>query len=302
MTMPDCHALQQAVFEAGDAARALAARPDLAAHRDGCAACRTWLEAFARGVEDAGRLPNLSAGVVARTGTTACARARTLLGAAYDEPLAALDRTLVDGHLETCEACRAVAAAMAEAAAALPGLAEIDPGPAFTARVLAATSRRPVVGRLADRWRAAWAGLVSRPRFALEAAYALTLVLVLVGGNPLSAWERTVAQVPPIARAHVMERLGALDQAIDQAIDSRVGAWRDRAVLPAGPDRSMAAGASGWLDRARQTWDAAFGAASAWMGRLAAEVEALARRLREWSTDLFSSPTEPPAGAARSRQ
>jgi predicted anti-sigma-YlaC factor YlaD len=298
MNTLDCQAFEQAVFEAGGLARALAARPDLAAHRDGCAACRAWAERFARGVEDAGRLTDLPAGVVARTGGTACARARALLGAAFDEPLAALDGALVAGHLETCAACRAVASAMDEAAAALPGLAEIDPGPAFTARVLAATSRRRAGGRVVDRWRAAWAALVGRPRFALEAAYALTLVLILVGGNPLKAWERTVAQVRPIARAHVAERIGALGQ----AIDARVVAWRDHAAPGPATDRAVTAGARSWLDRARQAWDDAFGVAGAWMRRLIDGVETFAGRIREWGVDLFSSPTEPPAPPARSRQ
>lgn len=301
MNTLDCQAFQQAVFEAGDPARALEARPEVAAHLDGCAACREWAAAFARGVEDAGRLTGLPAGVVARTGGTACARARALLGAAFDEPPAALDRALVAGHLETCAACRAVASAMDEAAAALPDLAEIDPGPAFTARVLAATSRRRAGGRVADRWRAAWAALVGRPRFALEAAYTLTLVLVLVGGNPLKAWESTVAQVRPIARAQVAERFGALNQ----AIDARVGAWRDRAAPGPAPEVTVTAGARSWLDRARQAWDDAFGVAGAWMSRLIEGVETLASRIRQWSLDLLTgptAPTEPPAPAARSRQ
>jgi len=149
-----------------------------------------------------------------------------------------------------------------------------------------------------DRWRAAWAALVGRPRFALEAAYALTLVLILVGGNPLKAWERTVAQVRPIAQANVAGRLGAIDRAIDAGVSS----WRERATPRAAVDRTVTAGARSWLDRARQTWDDAFGAAGAWMSRLIDGVETLVSRIREWSVDLFSSPTEPPAPAARSRQ
>ena len=221
-----------------------------------------------------------------------------LLGAAFDEPLAAPDRTLVAGHLEACAACRAVAAALDEAATALPELAEVDPGPAFTARVLAATSRRRAGGRFADRWRAAWAALVGRPRFALEAAYALTLVLVLAGGNPLAAWERTVAQVRPIARAHVT---GGSAPSIGQSTRASAhGATGPRG----GPsvDRSVTADARSWLNRARQAWDDAFGVAGAWMSRLIDGVETLASRIREWSVDLFASPTEPPAPAARSRQ
>ena len=251
---------------------------------------------FARGVEDAGRLPNLSTAVVARTGSTACARARTLLGAAFDEPLAAPDRTLVAGHLETCAACRAVAAALDEAATALPELAEVDPGPAFTARVLAATSRRPVVGRLSGPLARgvgrAREPAALRPRGRLRAD---ARARSSPGATRSPAWERTVARVRA-ARSHARRwrRLPVLDQ----AIDARVGAWRDRAWRGAPPvDCSVTADARSWLDCARQAWDDAFGVAGAWMSRLIDGVETLASRIREWSVDLFASPTEPPAPA-----
>lgn len=297
MSTTDCQTLQQAVFEAGDPARALAARPDLAAHADTCAACRDWLVSFAQGVDAAGRLPHLGERVVARTAGAACARARDLLGAAFDEPLDRVARALVDAHLETCPACRDVAAAMDEAVSALPALAEIDPGPAFTRRVLAATSRRPAGRRAGDRWRAAWTALVARPRFALEAAYVLTLVLVLLAGSPLSAWQRTMAQVKPVARTEVVSRIGGLDQ----AIGSHLAAWRD-SVSRSDAVRPSPSGGPAWLNWIRQTVDAAIGAAGTWMRGLVAEIEALANGLQKWMGALLHGSTEPAAAAARSRQ
>jgi predicted anti-sigma-YlaC factor YlaD len=297
MRTPDCQALEQAVFETDDPARMLATRPDLAAHVHDCAGCREWLETFARGMDVAERLPDFRRAVVARTVGTACRRVRDLLGAAFDEPLATVERTLVDAHLEACESCRSVAATMREAAAVLPALAEVDPGPAFTWRVLAATSRRAVAGRPTDRWRRAWVALVGRPRFALEAAYALTLVLILVAGSPLSAWERTVARVEPLARTHVLVTIGALDK----TIDAHVGVWKDSlphatAVVPA------SSGGSGWLGMIREAFDALIDAAGAWMRQLVATVETLAHGLRQWTLDFFSGTREPASTAARSPQ
>jgi hypothetical protein len=129
------------------------------------------------------------------TGEGACRRAETLLCAYVDAELTGDDRELLEGHLAHCEACRALAGALARSAEVLPSLAELDPGPDFTVAVLDATTRRASakgLGRLVAWWEA-WQ---ARPRFAMELAYVATLVLVLVVGNPApvlqAASERTV--------------------------------------------------------------------------------------------------------------
>ena len=71
----------------------------------------------------------------------ACAP-RSLLPDLTDGALADLDRQLVQAHLEHCAPCRSLAVTMGWAGPVLPQLAVVDPGPAFTAAVLARTSRR----------------------------------------------------------------------------------------------------------------------------------------------------------------
>ena len=134
--------------------------------------------------------------VLASTSGSACPRARLLLGGIPDAPLAPIDRTLVEAHLERCEACRVLAAALPAVIEALPALAEADPGPGFTARVMDATVRsaaRTPPAPWRDRWLGWWDALAARPRIAWEAAYVLTLVLVLVVGDPVKAWDSAAA-------------------------------------------------------------------------------------------------------------
>ncbi len=297
MTTAECLALQQAVFEAGDGLALLARRPDLAAHHDACPGCQAWLAAFAGGVEMAAGDVGFAESVMAQTAGGACGRARDLAAAALDGPLASVEGALVAAHLESCAACQAVVEAMTASVAALPELAEIDPGPAFTARVLAMTSRRPARARAFDWWRPRWAALVSRPRFALEAAYALTLVLVLAAGNPLAAFEWTAARVEPL-----VERAGGPSEALD-AIDARVQALRERVTGGAAVVDESAGLAATWADWARQTWDDLVGSVSAGLSRTAAAVESAVTRVRQWTREVFggvqSTLTEPEASAAR---
>jgi len=296
MTTGECLAFQQAVFEAGDGAALLERRPDLAAHPAMCPGCRRWLEAFASGQAAAAGALGLAAGVMARTAHGACTRARELSAVAIDEPLPAMERALVASHLENCAGCRAVVPEMEGALAALPSLAAIDPGPAFTARVLAATSRRPACSRALDRWRRRWETLVLRPRFAIEAAYALTLCLVLVTGNPLSAVEWTASVVEPL-----VQRVGAPVQ----ALDARVEAWRSRAAGDLNTATATAAGSrASWVNWVRAVWDGAWRALAERFGLVIATLESLARRVHQWGLDLLeriqSLATEPEPGSVRS--
>ncbi|MBI4520584.1 MAG: zf-HC2 domain-containing protein [Gemmatimonadetes bacterium] len=295
MTTTECLAFQQAVFEAGDGRALLARRPDLATHHDACAGCRAWLAAFAGGVETAAGDAGFAASVMARSAGGACGRAREQAAAALDEPLPGVEQTLVAAHLASCAACRAVVEEMAAMVAALPALAEIDPGPAFTARVLAATSRRPARARAFDWWRRRWAALVSRPRFALEAAYALTLILVLAAGNPLSAFEWTAARVEPL--------VGRVSGPVE-AIDAGVQALRERMTGVVAAAEAPGSLAATWADWARRTWDDLVASASSGLSRIVAPGESAATRVRQWTRDVFggaqSAPTEPDASRVRS--
>ncbi|MGD8395467.1 MAG: hypothetical protein PVF43_08335 [Candidatus Eiseniibacteriota bacterium] len=142
--------------------------------------------------------------VLARTSGRACDRAEGHLGDYVDGHLDHDDAGLVAEHLEHCMPCRAVARTIAEMRAPLRRMAAIDPGPDFTAAVVQATTgagareralaplrTRPRALALAPvalwtRWCAIWQALVARPRFALEAAYVGTVLLVLLVGMPRS--------------------------------------------------------------------------------------------------------------------
>lgn len=147
-----------------------------------CTACRDLLAVIREDispVEDDAPA-DLAAGVLARTGSDPCRRSRDLLCSHVDGDLAGDDGELLGLHLHGCAECHALEVALVHLAEDLPAMAEIDPGPAFTHRVVAATVPRRSA-RDAVAWLQAW---WQRPRFALEAAYVLTLVGLLVFGVP----------------------------------------------------------------------------------------------------------------------
>lgn len=126
-------------------------------------------------------------GVLERTSGSPCDSARGRLPDLVDDRLEDLDRQLLRAHLEHCPGCRQVAVVLGWLGPELSRLAELDPGPAFTRRVLAATTRAPApaiaepwTGRL-HRW---WAERIERPLFALQTAYVATVVLVLLTALP----------------------------------------------------------------------------------------------------------------------
>jgi len=138
--------------------------------------------------------------VLARTSGSACDRACGLLPDLTDGVLASLDRQLVQQHLEHCPGCRAVALALGWLGPELASRAVLEPGPGFTAAVMARTSARTAAaherrarelaatgpGGLMDRVGRWWQDRVLRPGFALQAAYAATVVLVLLTATPVS--------------------------------------------------------------------------------------------------------------------
>ncbi len=186
--------------------------------------------------------------VLARTSGSACDRACGLLPDLADGALAVLDRQLVQRHLEHCPGCRAVALALGRLGPELAARAELDPGPDFLAGVVARTSGRSAVaqrrrarevaaagpGGLMDRLGRWWLDRVLRPGFALQAAYAATLVLALLTATPLSplrgATERAAAAVVAMptalpgtgdAAAWLDERAGAAAGGLREELDHR---------------------------------------------------------------------------------
>jgi len=138
--------------------------------------------------------------VLARTSGSACDRACGLLPDLTDGQLEATDRQLVQQHLEHCAPCRNVAVAMGWLGSELPSLAVLEPGPEFTAAVLGRTSgqteaaqerRRARLahsgpGGLMHRFGSWWQDRILQPGFAMQAAYAATVILVLLTSTPIS--------------------------------------------------------------------------------------------------------------------
>lgn len=181
--------------------------------------------------------------VLARTSGSPCARAESLLPDLTDGVLADLDRQLVQAHLEHCAPCRSLAVALGWAGPVLPQLAVVDPGPAFTAAVLARTSRRQRLALPAPQARPAglpglmdrlgrwWGERILQPGFAARAAYAATVVLVLltaVPGAPLRAVPGAalkVVQAGPAAIPAVATAAAWLDGQGEQAQDAARARW-----------------------------------------------------------------------------
>lgn len=121
---------------------------------------------------------DLTRSILARTSGSPCARVKDLACDFVDGALEEARCGLVRDHLGHCRACAALVTVLERNTALLPRLAELDPGPWFTARVLRATVHAPP--RPSLDWRALGSKLLHRPRIALEAAY-LGAALSVVG-------------------------------------------------------------------------------------------------------------------------
>ena len=257
MSRPTCDQVRAAALDPGTVPRDWVRRPEAAAHIQHCPACQDWLDAFAAGERAWALEP---AGVFAEH-----VIARTT-GA---------DAILAD----------------------LPRLAEMDPGPGFTERVLMATSRKPAPAGWRWRVSGAWQALVRRPRFAWEAAYVATVCWVLMFGNPVGAIEWSAANIGAVAR----ERLGPPVKELRGDLET----WRARMA----PEPPVAAGtATGPQAEGVPPVVRAWQAATDWLRGLTASVVDACRlawaRAATWLEQLVGETpgpsTEPPAGAARS--
>ncbi len=208
--------------------------------------------------------PDLTRRILARTSGSACGRAEALLGGRWDARLDADDDRLLGEHLQRCGRCRALAAVLDRLPPVLSALAEREPGPSFTAAVLAATGTgigADVSARTAAQMaaqsangaaegtgtstrgprRRSFAGVLEslalalqdrarqlwdRPRFALEAAWTASALASLLVIGPFAK-----EGVPePIGRT-VQAGAGAVPELIDRAENlaaSIVAAGRDR--------------------------------------------------------------------------
>lgn len=154
-------------------------------HVHACRRCRALL-ALVRGETDvleseAG--DDLARAILHRTSGTACFEAQERLCDCVEGTLGADDQEIVSLHLAHCASCSGLAETLVELGKTMPGMATLEPDARFTGDVLRATAR---VCRIRPKYnlRTWWNQLVRRPRFAWEAAYVGTLLLLLTLGNP----------------------------------------------------------------------------------------------------------------------
>ncbi len=166
-----------------------------------CSACRALWHAVSGKAEmlssEAG--DDLALTIVRRTCGPVCGEAEQRLWDSISGGLGKADEEILQLHVAHCAECRALAETLTELAQVLPEMAALDPGENFTARVLEATLPVRIPIRHPERrqrMRDWWNRLIRRPRFAWEAAYVGTLIVLLALGNPaflLQSLPRTFA-------------------------------------------------------------------------------------------------------------
>jgi hypothetical protein len=173
------------------------------AHLDACPECAAvaGLLATPPPVEDP---PDLADAVLARTTGPPCDRADEILCDAVDGTLESLDSELLQGHLDGCERCEALARSLARLADDLPAMAEIRPAPGFVEQVTAATLPRPC---LAARWARGWAALVARPRIAWEAGYVGAVAVWLAVSLSGAPFQASIPLPSPPAPTEIVEEV-----------------------------------------------------------------------------------------------
>jgi predicted anti-sigma-YlaC factor YlaD len=270
------------------------------AHLATCAKCRQLFDAMAGragDLDDEGH-EALAAAVVATTSGSgrACASARERLCDFVDGALDAFDRELFEGHLAHCAECSALVDAVAEQTRVLSTFATLAPRGGIVRQVLAATSRKPIEPGVADKMRA-WIGRAAqRPRFSLEVAYVMTVLLLVVFGNPVDAFREATVRVQPSVsavagavsrplnemRAAGAEKLSSVERTFAPKLTTTTvaSAWAD----------GLVGGGIQWIqERVVAPLQVLVAQAGAWAGRL---VESL-------RSAFAARPTEPPPPPAR---
>jgi predicted anti-sigma-YlaC factor YlaD len=269
------------------------------AHLATCATCRRLFDAMAGragDLDDEGH-ETLAAAVVAKTSGSgrACASARDRLCDFVDGGLDAFDRELIEGHLARCADCSALAHAVAEQTRLLSTLVTLAPRSGIVRDVLAATSRKPIEPGVADRM-LAWIGRAAeRPRFSLEVAYVMTVLLLVVLGNPVAAFREATVRVQPGVSAVA----GAVSRPLNEmrAAGAEKLSSVERTLAPKLTTDVASAWGDGLVDVGTQ-WIQARVAAP--LQTLIAQVGAWAGRVVESLRSAFAAtPTEPAKPGAR---
>jgi len=154
-------------------------------HLRSCALCRDLKSLLAEAGAPVSPPASLLGAVLARTSGSTCGSARARLCDHVDRLLGPTDDEMVRMHLDGCDDCGRLAAALARLATDLPSFAELEPDALFVPGVLARTSGRAAPSSVwMARLAAGWRRLAHRPRIAWEGAYAGSLLVLLLFGAP----------------------------------------------------------------------------------------------------------------------
>lgn len=213
----NCHDFEIRLERLLDGAIDAAEKTDCLLHAEQCQTCGEMLKAVS-GLEPAiatEEKESFVESILERTTGAVCRQAEEKLPAYLDHELRAIDRELLQGHLNGCAPCRKLVTTLGMLSSELPRLAEAPVDERFTVQVLAATL--PARTRWLRWWSRHWADWIQRPRFAMEAAYAGLLVVMLVLGafsTPLAALPEKGLQImqpdpgTPSVWTHTQEGLG----------------------------------------------------------------------------------------------
>ena len=216
----DCREFEAALDELARGRLDAKRRRALERHARACRQCAELLELARLPLADPGE-GEIVAGVLERTGGSACGQAEGALPDLVDGSLAAAgDRELLAEHLRHCRSCSALVAEFERLAVDLPRLAIVLPEISLVEAVLARTLPGPV--RLRRWWAATWPQWIRRPRFAAELAYVATLVLVVVFGTPVSPLQAMPERAVELARKVPLDRLDSLPRLAAAKVVSRL--------------------------------------------------------------------------------
>jgi anti-sigma factor RsiW len=188
-------------------------------HLAGCARCRRLFEAVRTEMPPLGPGEGeaLTRSILARTTGAACGRVRELACDLVDGTLPGIDREMVAAHVEGCRDCGALVATLSDLSRVLPAMASIDPPADFVRSVLWATTERPMAPSFGVRIGQWWSRAIERPRFSLEVAYVLTVLLILLVGNPVAAFRDASARAMAVAQTPVSRTVDRVAEPIVSA-------------------------------------------------------------------------------------
>lgn len=180
----------------------LPSRDQLAAqrHLSECARCRRLLDVV-RGsvdIQPEGFRDEFARSILECTSGPVCPAIESRLCSFVDRVLNEEESQLVALHLEHCSECRPLASVLEELSDVLPAMSDVQPDEKFAGEIVGLTSgRRSYRRSLGTKLVTWWNAMVRRPRFALEAAYTGTLVLVLLFSVPFLPFRSFAVSIMP---------------------------------------------------------------------------------------------------------